>query len=234
MSLFEDPKGVWKRGRGCLSYGHGSSLEEILEEAYGQNALSIKRYADILASRGVERGVLGPREADKIFDRHILNCQVLVQAIQDAHPRANESLSIVDIGSGAGLPGIVLAIAMTNATVTLVESLQRRTVFLDEVVEELGLGDRVTVVRSRAEDLREQTFDVVTARAVANLATLLKWTHHLVKPDGCFVFLKGDRVDTELEIASGTLKKYGLTASKTKLSPYSDKHATNVVTVKSI
>ena len=105
-----------------------------------------ERYAELLATEGVVRGLIGPREAPRLWERHLLNCAVLAELVP-------ESASVADVGSGAGLPGVVLAIARPDLRVTLVEPLLRRTRFLDEVVEELGLQDQVEVVRGRAEEL---------------------------------------------------------------------------------
>ena len=132
-------------------------------------------YADLLATEGVVRGLIGPREAPRLWDRHLLNCAVLGEAVpQDA--------TVCDIGSGAGLPGLVLAIARPDLRVTLVEPLLRRTTFLEEVVSALSLP-HVEVVRGRADDLHGvRTFDVVTSRAVAPLERLLQWSMPLVVP----------------------------------------------------
>ena len=142
------------------------------------------------------RGLIGPREAPRLWDRHLLNCAVLAEVMP-------ERRDVCDIGSGAGLPGLVLAIARPDLTVTLVEPLLRRTTFLEEVVAELGL-DSVEVVRGRAEELHGQrTFDVVTSRAVAPLERLLRWSMPLVAPRGALVAMKGSSVDEEIEAARG-------------------------------
>ena len=149
------------------------------------------RYTDLLATEGVVRGLIGPREAPKLWDRHILNSAVLAEAVPD-------SATVCDIGTGAGLPGLVIAIARPDLRVTLVEPLLRRTTFLDEVVTELGL-EHVTVVRGRAEDLHgRSTFDVVTSRAVAPLERLLGWSMPLVAPTGALVAMKGRSVHEEI------------------------------------
>ena len=151
-----------------------------------------ERYADLLAGEGVVRGLIGPREAPRLWDRHLLNSAVLGEAIP-------EGASVCDIGTGAGLPGLVLAIARPDLAVTLVEPLLRRTTFLDEVVAELEL-DQVSVVRGRAEDLHgSATFDVVTSRAVAPLERLLGWSMPLVAPTGATVAMKGRSIRDEIE-----------------------------------
>ncbi len=161
-----------------------------------------ERYAELLATEGVLRGLIGPREAPRLWDRHLLNCAVLGEAIP-------HSSSVCDIGSGAGLPGLVLAIARPDLSITLVEPLLRRTTFLDEVVAELGLG-HVTVVRGRAEEVKERhSFDVVTSRAVAPLERLLRWSMPLVAPTGALVAMKGRSVNEEITEARKTLRSLG-------------------------
>ena len=160
------------------------------------------RYADLLRTEGLTRGLLGPREADRLWDRHLLNCLPLETAIpQDA--------SVADIGSGAGLPGLVIAIARPDLRVSLVEPLLRRATFLHEAVALLDLSN-VTVLRSRAEDLPAGwVADVVTARAVAPLDRLAGWCLPLVAPGGLLLALKGDRADAELADAEPTLRRLG-------------------------
>jgi 16S rRNA (guanine527-N7)-methyltransferase len=150
-----------------------------------------ERYTELLATEGVLRGLIGPREAPRLWERHVLNSAVLAEAVPDG-------ASVCDIGTGAGLPGLVLAIARPDLAVTLVEPLLRRTTFLDEVVSELELS-HVTVVRGRAEDLHGRaTFDVVTSRAVAPLERLLGWSMPLVSATGATVAMKGRSVRDEI------------------------------------
>ena len=152
------------------------------------------RYTELLATEGVVRGLIGPREAPRLWERHVLNSAVLADAIP-------QGASVSDIGTGAGLPGLVVAIARPDLRMTLVEPLLRRTTFLDEVVTELGL-DHVQVVRGRAEDLHgAETFDVVTSRAVAPLERLLGWSMPLVAPTGALVAMKGRSVHEEIASA---------------------------------
>ena len=156
------------------------------------------RYTELLATEGVLRGLIGPREAPRLWERHVLNSAVLGEAIP-------EGASVCDIGTGAGLPGLVLAIGRPDVAVTLVEPLLRRTTFLDEVVSELGLS-HVTVVRGRAEDLHgAATFDVVTSRAVAPLERLLGWSMPLVGPTGATVAMKGRSIHEEIAQAQDFL-----------------------------
>ncbi|MFC6287023.1 16S rRNA (guanine(527)-N(7))-methyltransferase RsmG [Nocardioides sp. GCM10027113] len=161
-----------------------------------------EQYAGLLATDGVVRGLIGPREVPRLWDRHLLNCAVLESLLpQDA--------TVCDIGSGAGLPGLVLAIVRPDLQVTLIEPLLRRTTFLEEAVEGLGLTN-VRVVRGRAEDLHgQERFDVVTSRAVAPLERLLRWSMPLVTPTGALVAMKGSSVGEEIEAARSVLRKMG-------------------------
>ena len=159
-----------------------------------------QRYADLLATDGVVRGLIGPREAPRLWERHLLNCAVLGELIP-------EDATVCDIGSGAGLPGLVLAIARPDLRITLVEPLLRRTTFLEEVVADLGLT-KVEVVRGRADALHgERRFDVVTSRAVAPLDRLLGWSMPLVAPTGALVAMKGVSVQDEIEDAARDLRR---------------------------
>jgi 16S rRNA (guanine527-N7)-methyltransferase len=159
-----------------------------------------ERYAEILATDGVQRGLIGPREAPRLWERHIVNCVVVAELIG---PEA----SVCDIGSGAGLPGVVLAIARPDLEVTLLEPLLRRSTFLDEVTATLGL-DNVRVERVRAEDWHgSATYDVVTARAVAPLDRLLVWSMPLVAPGGALLAMKGAAAMAEIEAAAPTLAR---------------------------
>jgi 16S rRNA (guanine527-N7)-methyltransferase len=168
-----------------------------------QNLLVAERYADLLATDGVVRGLIGPREAPRLWQRHLLNCAVLGEVIA---PGA----TVADVGSGAGLPGLVLAIARPDLRVTLVEPLLRRTRFLDEAVAELGLADRVEVFRGRAEELHgRRTFAVVTARAVAPLERLARSCLPLVQPDGELVAMKGASAEEEVAEAGPALRRLG-------------------------
>lgn len=161
-----------------------------------------EQYAGLLASEGVLRGLIGPREVPRLWERHLVNCALLGGAI-------GEGLDVCDIGSGAGLPGIVLAISRPDLRVTLVEPLLRRTTFLAEVVDDLALSN-VEVIRGRAEELHgRREFSVVTSRAVAPLDRLLAWSMPLVRQGGELIAMKGSSVHDEIEQASASLKKYG-------------------------
>ena len=161
-----------------------------------------EQYADLLASEGVLRGLIGPREVPRLWERHLVNCALLGWAI-------GEGLDVCDVGSGAGLPGIVLAISRPDLRLTLVEPLLRRTTFLEEVVHDLALSN-VEVVRGRAEELHgRREFSVVTSRAVAPLDRLLAWSMPLVRQGGELVAMKGTSVHDEIEQASASLKEHG-------------------------
>ena len=161
-----------------------------------------ERYVDLLTSAGVERGLIGPREVPRIWERHVLNCAVVV-------PRVPMGATVADVGSGAGLPGLVWAIARPDLHVTLIEPLLRRTTFLEETIEALGL-DQVTVLRARAEDVHE-SFDVVTARAVAPLEKLARWCLPLVRSGGVLLALKGRTAQEEVASSRVSLHKMGAT-----------------------
>lgn len=171
---------------------------------------SLTRYAELLATAGVERGLIGPREVPRIWDRHLLNCAVAV-------PLVPEGADVIDVGSGAGLPGIVWAVVRSDITVTCLEPLQRRATFLEEVVAELGLTGRVHVVRARAEDIvrgrgpvTSLRARVVTARAVAPLERLAGWTVPLVQPGGELLALKGRSAAEEIEASRSVLERLGI------------------------
>jgi len=171
-------------------------------EVFGAQLPVAQAYADLLATEAVQRGLIGPREVPRLWDRHLLNSAVV-------HPRVPLGASVADVGSGAGLPGLVWAIARPDLSVTLIEPLLRRTVFLDAAVEALGL-DNVSVVRARAEDVR-QSFDLVTARAVAPLHQLGRWCLPLVGPGGVLLALKGRTAAQEVTAATATLRRLGAT-----------------------
>ncbi|WP_238993379.1 16S rRNA (guanine(527)-N(7))-methyltransferase RsmG [Nocardioides caldifontis] len=162
---------------------------------------AVAAYAELLAHDGTERGLIGPREVPRLWERHLLNCGVVTDVIPEA-------ATVCDVGSGAGLPGLVIAIRRPDLKVTLLEPLARRTRFLDEVVEKLGLAN-VEVVRGRAEQLHgERRFDVVTSRAVARLPKLLDWSLPLVAPGGAMVAMKGGSAPDEVAEARPTLRAF--------------------------
>lgn len=173
-------------------------------EVFGDRFPEAVRYAELLADVGVTRGLIGPREVPRLWERHLLNCAVLSQVVPPG-------VSVCDVGSGAGLPGIPLALTRPDLRITLLEPLLRRTNFLREVVELLGLG-HVTVVRGRAEEVLGQlpVMNVVTARAVAPLDRLAGWGVPLLRPYGEMLLLKGDTAEEELKAARAALSKLGV------------------------
>ena len=172
-------------------------------------AAGLEKYAEILAGPGIERGLLGPRETDRIWDRHLLNCAVVVDPAAGV---VTQGSRVADIGSGAGLPGVVWALCRPDLEVILIESLLRRATFLTECLHELSLTDRVHMVRARAEDAaaRPGSFDVVTARAVAPLGTLAEWGVPLLNSGGRLVALKGESASEEVARDQAVLDKLGL------------------------
>lgn len=176
-----------------------------IPDRWGFAVQGLTTYHDQLANVGLERGLIGPREVDRLWERHILNSAALEVLIP-------EGVSVIDVGSGAGLPGIPLALVRPDLRVVLLEPLLRRATFLQETVDLLGIADRVTVVRGRAEDGVAKPADIVTARAVAPLDKLVGWCWPLVKPGGRIVALKGEKAQQEIEEAEPTLRKLGLTA----------------------
>ncbi|MFY4721758.1 16S rRNA (guanine(527)-N(7))-methyltransferase RsmG [Streptomyces sp. LaBMicrA B280] len=176
---------------------------EQAREVFGDRFADAVRYAELLAEAGVQRGLIGPREVPRLWERHILNCAVLSEAVP-------EGVTVCDVGSGAGLPGIPLALVREDLNITLLEPLLRRTNFLTEVVELLGL-DHVTVVRGRAEEVlgKLAPVHVVTARAVAPLDRLAAWGIPLLRPYGEMLALKGDTAEEELKASATALSKLG-------------------------
>ena len=177
---------------------------ELLSHFPGREE-QIQRYAELLSSTGIERGLIGPKEGDRIWERHIANCIPITTIIPNG-------VRVADIGSGAGLPGIVIALARPDLKVSLIEPLQRRVDFLNEVVAELAL--EVEVIRGRAERVKKQ-FEIVTARAVAPLEKLIQISWHMIPRGGCLMAIKGESAADE--IASTTLKK-GSTAQLHEIS----------------
>jgi len=170
-----------------------SAAPGVAATLFGSRLDRAQRYAEILAGAGVERGLLGPREVDRLWDRHILNSAAIAELLETGE-------RVADIGSGAGLPGIPLALARPDLRVTLIDPLLRRSEFLREVVDDLGLD--MTIVRGRAEDLsvRQQVgeMDAVVSRAVASLDKLTEWSMPLLRLDGRMAAIKGERAEQEI------------------------------------
>lgn len=167
------------------------SRETLITRHFLGNEEEISRYVALLCTEGIKRGLIGPQEGERIWERHIFNSLPVSTLIPVGS-------SVIDIGSGAGLPGIPLALARPDIAMTLIEPLQRRVDFLNEAVGALN----ITVLRGRAQDFKI-TSDVLTARAVAPLDKLLKMTHHLIKKGGLLLAIKGENAENEVRSVTG-------------------------------
>lgn len=186
----------------------------------------LQRYAALLASEGVLRGLIGPREVPRLWDRHLVNSGLLA-------PLVPEGSRVADLGSGAGLPGLVLALARPDLEVTLIEPMARRTAFLEEACETLGARN-VRVVRGRAEEWSgPEGFDVVTARALAPLPKLLGWAMPLVAPGGMVLAMKGASADAEVAAAAAELARWRARAEVVRAAVPGSSPATVVRVVRS-
>jgi len=172
----------------------------VAASLFGDRIDLARRFTSALEAEGELRGLIGPLELPRLWTRHILNSVIAAPLFHG---------SVADIGSGAGLPGLVLAIARPDVQWTLVEPMERRVMWLDEQAAALGL-DNVTVMRARAEDVGLE-FDVVTARAVSALRTLVPITAPLAKDGGELIFLKGQSVEAEIDAAQKALRKHKVT-----------------------
>ncbi len=202
------------------------SARTALLERFPDGAEGLEAYADILGTKAIEWGLVGPREGDKIWSRHIGNSLALADVL-------GVGLEVADVGSGAGLPGLPLALARPDLRVTLVEPLLRRATFLSEAVEDLGLHGRVTVERARAEEFRRR-FDVVVCRAVAPLERLLKWTTPLFQPAGELIALKGLTAEREVAEAQRAMARMGLDAEILELRTAPEVEPTRAIRVKAV
>ena len=169
------------------------SRETLIERYFPSSKAEILAYAEFLTTAGIERGLIGPREGERIWDRHIFNCLPVTQLLP-------EGASLFDIGSGAGLPGIVIALARPDLKVTLIEPLERRVEFLKEATA----GTSIEVIRGRAQDVKKSA-DFVTARAVAPLEKLKKMSWHMVKTGGSLLAMKGESAAAEMEGIKGAV-----------------------------
>jgi 16S rRNA (guanine527-N7)-methyltransferase len=185
--------------------------EWLVATLFPERQEEIYRFVDLLTTAGVERGLIGPREAPRLWERHIANCGVIAPAFAP-------SARVADIGSGAGLPGLVLALARPDLHLVLVEPLLRRTQFLAEAISALGI-DNAEVRRARAEDLAgSDQFDAVTARAVAPLERLARWALPLCRPGGELIAMKGETARAELAAAARELDR--LRAGRRKIEQF--------------
>ena len=162
------------------------SVHELLGRYFPERQDEIQAFAHFLSTAGIERGLIGPREGERIWDRHIFNCLPVTQLLP-------EGTTLFDIGSGAGLPGIVIALARPDIQVTLIEPLERRVEFLKEAT----VGLNIEVIRGRAQDVKKSAH-YVTARAVAPLEKLKKMSWHMVKTGGALLAMKGESAAAEM------------------------------------
>jgi 16S rRNA (guanine527-N7)-methyltransferase len=185
------------------AFGPPALLTNAAIELFADRLPVAIEYARWLATDGLVRGLIGPHETGRLWDRHLLNCAVVAELIPSGS-------SVIDVGSGAGLPGIVLSVARPDLTVVLVEPLARRTAFLSEVVADLGLS-AVSVVRARADDVVDDLSpaDVVTARAVASLDRLVVWCLPLARVGGRLLALKGATAAEEIEAHRDVVARLG-------------------------
>ena len=165
------------------------SRETLITEYFPETGDKALRYGELLATRGIEWGLIGPKEGDRIWDRHIANCLPITTLI----PKGS---SLIDIGSGAGLPGIVIALARPDLKITLLEPLTRRVDFLTGVIEELALDIKIKKGKAESE---KSTFDIVTGRAVSPLPKFVEISWHLVKSGGAILAMKGAAAEEEIE-----------------------------------
>jgi 16S rRNA (guanine527-N7)-methyltransferase len=173
----------------------GVVSRETLISRYFPEDKRIRAYAEFLKTQGIERGLIGPREADRIWERHIFNCLPITTLF-------SKRATVFDIGSGAGLPGIVIALARPDLAVVLIEPLERRVEFLQEAVKTLAEIEgktplQIQVIRGRAQDVKSAA-DYVTARAVAPLGKLKKISWHLLKVNGSLLAMKGEKAQEEM------------------------------------
>ncbi|HJD77423.1 MAG TPA: 16S rRNA (guanine(527)-N(7))-methyltransferase RsmG [Corynebacterium pollutisoli] len=196
------------------------------EAVFGARLPLAEAYHESLATDGSTRGFIGPREVDRLWDRHILNCAVIGEVME-------HGARVADVGSGAGLPGIPLAIARPDLDITLIEPLLKRSVYLQEVVDALGLPN-VSVIRGRAEEkqVREALdggVDIVTSRAVAPLGKLAGWSLPLVRRGGEMIAMKGSSVAEELERDAALIRKAG--GGRASISTVGDAHLAEPTTI---
>lgn len=178
-------------------------LATAARAVFGDRLPLAERYVAHLADSGIERGLIGPREVPRLWDRHVLNCAVVAELM-------SKGAKVADVGSGAGLPGLCLALARPDLQLTLIEPLERRVLWLNEVVTDLGIGEQVEVLRMRAEQAVDIVdADVVTARAVSALDKLAGLTIPLLHGRGEVLAIKGRSAEAEIAKASKAIRKLG-------------------------
>lgn len=198
--MAEDTEGASGADDGGLPALSGAELAAA-EKLFGERLDLARRYVEHLATSGLERGLIGPREVSRLWSRHVLNCAVIESEFA---PGA----TVADVGSGAGLPGLCLALARPDLTLVLIEPLERRVIWLEEVVADLGLSN-VRIFRNRAEQAVDLVnADYVTARAVSALSKLVPITLPLLGGSGSLVAIKGRSAAEEVEKAAKAIKKY--------------------------
>lgn len=177
----------------------------VVAEMFGESVERLNRFVALLAEQGVERGLIGPREIERIWDRHVLNSAVVGELVP-------EGAHVVDVGSGGGFPGVPLALARPDISITLLESMARRVQWLEEVLDELSL-ENADVLRGRAEEKAVRAelgaVDVVTARAVAPLGRLAQWCLPLLRTGGLLLAVKGASVAEEIARDEAIVEKAG-------------------------
>jgi 16S rRNA (guanine527-N7)-methyltransferase len=207
-----------------VSESAAPSRPDEVEVVFPEAADLAVRYVELLATTGVEWGLIGPRETERLWERHVFNSA----AVADLVP---EGVHVVDVGSGAGLPGIPLALRRPDLRVTLLEPLLRRATFLTQAVETLELTDRVRVVRARAEDHAE-AYDAVVSRALAPLPRLLGWCLPLLARGGSVLALKGRTAQEELSGNAAELSRQRLDAEVVSVRAYAEADPATVVRVR--
>jgi 16S rRNA (guanine527-N7)-methyltransferase len=178
-----------------------NAIPQVAESVFGDRAEAAGAYVRLLATAGVDRGLVGPREVDRLWDRHVLQCAVVADLIP-------AGARVADLGSGAGLPGLALALARPDLSIDLVEPMARRTAFLAEALAVLPL-DAVHILRTRADGVARGAYDVVTARALAPLHRLVPMALPLAKPGGWLLALKGATVEAEVAAAREAIAAAG-------------------------
>jgi len=186
-----------------VKHSNGEAEPAVAAELCGSGLDKVRTFTLSLATEGEKLGLIGPDEAERIWTRHVLNCALIAP---DIHPGSR----VADVGSGAGLPGLVLAMIRPDCEFVLIEPLERRTRWLTEQVSSLALAN-VSVFNGRAEEYPEKgSFDVVTARAVKSLKGLIPWVEPLAKNSGQLVLIKGQRVDEEIADAAAVIARHYL------------------------
>ena len=198
---------------------------EVVDAVFGADCERAYAYVSLLAQQGIEWGLIGPREAGRLWSRHVFNSASPAELIPNG-------ASVVDVGSGAGLPGIPLALVRPDMRMTLLEPQERRHEFLTLVLDRLDLTDRVEVVRSRSEEYRE-TFDVVTSRAVAPLPRILRDQWHLRRASGTLLAIKGASASAEVDKSRTELAKRRASADVLRVRAHARTEPTSVVRVRS-